>query len=42
LSKLKFMYERINKQILAKRIESEPRRHIQVVYGPRQVGKTRY
>ncbi len=34
------MYERINKQILAKRIKSEPRRHIQVVYGPRQVGKT--
>ena len=40
MSKLKLMYERINKQILAKRIESEPRRHIQVVYGPRQVGKT--
>ena len=34
------MYERLHKQILARRIESEPRRHIQVVYGPRQVGKT--
>jgi len=34
------LYERIHKQILANRIESEPRRYIQVVYGPRQVGKT--
>jgi len=40
LSKLNILYERIHKQILAKRIESESRRHIQVVYGPIQVGKT--
>jgi len=36
LSKLNIMYERFHKQILAKRIEFESRRYIQVVYGPRQ------
>ncbi|MCO5256362.1 MAG: ATP-binding protein [Lentimicrobium sp.] len=33
------MYERIDLQKLKKRIE-EPRKFVQVVYGPRQVGKT--
>ena len=32
-------YQRFQKQILTKRI-NEPRRFIQVIYGPRQVGKT--
>ncbi|WP_076792779.1 ATP-binding protein [Chlorobium sp. KB01] len=32
--------ERSQKAVLAKRIESEPRRFIQVLHGPRQVGKT--
>lgn len=26
-------------QVIGKRIEDEPRRFIQVIYGPRQVGK---
>jgi len=34
------LYERFHKQILEKRILYEPRSHIQVIYGPRQVGKT--
>jgi len=34
------MFERAHKQILADRIENERRRFIQVLYGPRQVGKT--
>jgi hypothetical protein len=34
------MIERSQKALLAKRIEEEPRRFIQVVAGPRQVGKT--
>jgi len=32
--------ERSQKKLLTKRIESEPRQFIQVLYGPRQVGKT--
>ena len=32
--------ERAQKQLLTQRIESEPRKFIQVLYGPRQVGKT--
>jgi predicted AAA+ superfamily ATPase len=32
--------ERAQKELLTKRIESEPRRFIQVMHGPRQVGKT--
>ena len=34
------MIERSQKAILAKRVETEPRRFIQVIAGPRQVGKT--
>ncbi|NTU50067.1 MAG: AAA family ATPase, partial [Desulfobulbaceae bacterium] len=34
------MIERSQKALLAKRIEEEPRRFIQVIAGPRQVGKT--
>jgi uncharacterized protein len=34
------MFERTHKQILTERLENEPRRFIQVIYGPRQVGKT--
>jgi predicted AAA+ superfamily ATPase len=34
------IFQRYHKQILTKRIENEPRRFIQVLYGPRQVGKT--
>ncbi len=34
------MFERSNIQILTSRIEEEERRFIQVIYGPRQVGKT--
>lgn len=34
------LIERTQKTILAKRLESEPRQFIQVIYGPRQVGKT--
>lgn len=34
------MIERAQKGLLAKRIEQEPRRFIQVLAGPRQVGKT--
>lgn len=33
-------FERHHKTLLAKRLEEEPRRFIQVLYGPRQVGKT--
>ena len=33
-------YRRPHFQILRKRLEKEPRRFIQVLYGPRQVGKT--
>ncbi len=40
MRKRTIVYERLHKQILEKRIEFEPRRHIQVIYGPRQVGKT--
>ncbi len=32
--------ERAQKKVLTQRIESEPRQFIQVLYGPRQVGKT--
>lgn len=32
--------ERYQKKVLTQRIESEPRQFIQVLYGPRQVGKT--
>lgn len=34
------MFERTHKQILADRLEKEERKFIQVIYGPRQVGKT--
>lgn len=34
------MFERSHKQILTDRLEKERRRFIQVIYGPRQVGKT--
>lgn len=34
------MFQRFHKQVLAKRIENEARRFIQVLFGPRQVGKT--
>jgi uncharacterized protein len=33
-------YQRIEKASLLKRLKDEPRRFIQVIYGPRQVGKT--
>jgi uncharacterized protein len=33
-------YQRSDKQSMKKRLADEPRRFIQVVYGPRQVGKT--
>ncbi|WP_194975248.1 ATP-binding protein [Aquiflexum lacus] len=33
-------YQRIEKAGLLKRLKDEPRRFIQVIYGPRQVGKT--
>ncbi len=33
-------YERYHKKLLFNRLVSEPRRFIQVLYGPRQVGKT--
>ncbi len=33
-------YERYHKKLLLSRLVSEPRRFIQVLYGPRQVGKT--
>jgi hypothetical protein len=33
-------YQRIEKAIIQKRLQEEPRRFIQVIYGPRQVGKT--
>ncbi len=34
------MFERPHKQMLTRRIEGESRKFIQVLYGPRQVGKT--
>ena len=34
------MFERSHKQVLADRLEKENRKFIQVIYGPRQVGKT--
>ncbi|MEA3445263.1 MAG: ATP-binding protein [Bacteroidota bacterium] len=34
------MHQRTQIQVLAKRLEREPRKFIQVIYGPRQVGKT--
>jgi predicted AAA+ superfamily ATPase len=40
MSKLYILFERTHKQILADRLEKEKRRFIQVVFGPRQVGKT--
>jgi predicted AAA+ superfamily ATPase len=33
-------FERFHLQVLKKRIDTEPKRFIQVLYGPRQVGKT--
>lgn len=33
-------YQRSEKYLLQKRLQDEPRRFIQVIYGPRQVGKT--
>ena len=40
MSKSNILYERPHKQILGRRILSEPRNNIQVIHGPRQVGKT--
>ena len=34
------MYQRTEKILLQNRLQDEPRRFIQVIYGPRQVGKT--
>lgn len=34
------MFERSHKQVLTRRLEKEGRKFIQVIYGPRQVGKT--
>lgn len=34
------VYQRAEKATIQKRLEDEPRRFIQVIYGPRQVGKT--
>lgn len=34
------MYQRAEKNLLQNRLQEEPRRFIQVIYGPRQVGKT--
>jgi hypothetical protein len=34
------VYQRKEKAIIQKRLQEEPRRFIQVIYGPRQVGKT--
>ncbi len=34
------MFQRPHYQIFHQRIHAEPRRFIQVIYGPRQVGKT--
>jgi hypothetical protein len=34
------VYQRAEKAIIQKRLQEEPRRFIQVIYGPRQVGKT--
>ena len=33
-------YERKEKDLIQTRLQDEPRRFIQVIYGPRQVGKT--
>lgn len=33
-------YQRTEKKLIQNRLEKEPRRFIQVIYGPRQVGKT--
>ncbi|MBN7810413.1 ATP-binding protein [Algoriphagus sp. H41] len=33
-------YQRAEKAVIQKRLQDEPRRFIQVIYGPRQVGKT--
>ena len=40
LSKKAMIIERSQKKLLTQRIESEPRQFIQVLYCPRQVGKT--
>ncbi|MBS9524301.1 ATP-binding protein [Litoribacter ruber] len=34
------VYQRVEKKLIQSRLENEPRRFIQVIYGPRQVGKT--
>ena len=34
------IFERHHKKLLLSRLTDEPRRFIQVIYGPRQVGKT--
>ena len=33
-------YQRVEKEAIQRRFQDEPRRFIQVIYGPRQVGKT--
>lgn len=40
MSKIEMAYQRTEKNQIQNRLQNEPRRFIQVVYGPRQVGKT--
>ncbi|HSF52174.1 MAG TPA: AAA family ATPase, partial [Algoriphagus sp.] len=40
MSKVKMAYQRPEKIQIQNRLQHEPRRFIQVIYGPRQVGKT--
>jgi len=40
MSKIEMAYQRAEKNHIQNRLKNEPRRFIQVIYGPRQVGKT--
>jgi len=40
MSKIKMVYQRTEKNQIQNRLQNEPRRFIQMIYGPRQVGKT--
>lgn len=40
MSKIEMAYQRAEKNQIQNRLQNEPRRFIQVIYGPRQVGKT--
>ncbi len=40
MSKIKMAYQRVEKNQIQTRLQNEPRRFIQVIYGPRQVAKT--